>query len=98
MALRIRLTARATRDLEEIRAYLLERNPQGADNVRADIDRTIETLSEFPGIGRDSDLPEVRIIATARYPYLVYHQVGDDELVVVHVRDGRRDAPKPREL
>ena len=60
MALRIRLTARATRDLEEIRAYLLERNPQGADNVRADIDRTIETLAEFPGIGRDSDLPEVR--------------------------------------
>jgi plasmid stabilization system protein ParE len=40
MALRIRLTARATRDLEEIRAYLLERNPQDADNVRADIDRT----------------------------------------------------------
>ena len=61
MALRIRLTARATRDLEEIRAYLLERNPQGADNVRADIDRTIETLAEFPGIGRDSDLPDVRI-------------------------------------
>lgn len=66
--------------------------------MRADIDRTIETLAEFPGIGRDSDLPDVRIIATARYPYLVYHQVGDDELVVVHVRDGRRDAPKPREL
>jgi plasmid stabilization system protein ParE len=66
--------------------------------VRADIDRTIQTLAEFPGIGRDSDLPDVRIIATARYPYLVYHQVGDDELVVVHVRDGRRDAPKPREL
>jgi plasmid stabilization system protein ParE len=42
--------------------------------VRADIDRTIETLAEFPGIGRDSDLPEVRSIATARYPYLVYHQ------------------------
>ena len=66
--------------------------------MRADIDRTIETLAEFPGIGRDSDLPDVRIIATARYPYLVYHQVGDDELVVVHVRDGRRDALKPREL
>jgi plasmid stabilization system protein ParE len=98
MALRIRLTARATRDLEEIRAYLLERSPQGVDNVRAGIDRTIESLAEFPGIGHDSDLPEVRVIATARYPYLVYHQISGDELVVVHVRDGRRDAPKSGEL
>ena len=63
------------RSRSEIRAYLLERSPQGADNVRADIDRTIETLAEF-----------------------ALRTTADDELVVVHVRDGRRAAPRAGEL
>ena len=96
MALRIRLTARAIGDLKEIRAYLLERSPRGADNVRADIDRTIETLAEFPGIAHDSDFPDIRVIATARYPYLVYHRASDDELVVVHVRRWTASCAKSR--
>jgi toxin ParE1/3/4 len=38
------------------------------------------------------------VFPTARYPYLVYHRVSGDELIIVHVRDGRRDAPKEHEL
>jgi len=34
----------------------------------------------------------------ARYPYLVYHRVREGEVVIIHVRDGRRDVPKEREL
>jgi plasmid stabilization system protein ParE len=38
------------------------------------------------------------VFPTARYPYLIYHRVRRDEVIVVHVRDGRRDTPKEREL
>lgn len=68
MALRARLTPRAIRDLEQIRAYLLRRNPKGADRVRADINRTIRTLARYPGIGRPTDFPTLRVIPAAKYP------------------------------
>jgi len=38
------------------------------------------------------------VLPTARYPYLIYHRVRDSELIIIHVRDGRRDAPKESEL
>jgi plasmid stabilization system protein ParE len=33
-----------------------------------------------------------------RYPYLVYHKVQQNELFVIHVRHGRRDAPTADDL
>jgi toxin ParE1/3/4 len=45
-----------------------------------------------------TDILGVRVFPTARYPYLVYHKVQNDELVVIHVRHGRRDAPTVDEL
>lgn len=98
MALRTRLTPRAVRELEQIRAYLLERSPKGADRVRADINRTIRTLARHPGIGHPTDVAGVRVIPTAKYPYLVYHAVEGQALVIVHVRHGARAAPTAEEL
>jgi plasmid stabilization system protein ParE len=59
---------------------------------------TSRLLARHPGLGRETDIPDVRVFPTARYPYLVYHRVREDELTIIHVRDGRRDAPKEREL
>jgi hypothetical protein len=33
------------------------------------------------------------VLPTARYSFLVYHHIRGDDLVIVHVRHGRRDAP-----
>lgn len=98
MALRIRLSARAVRDLQEIRAYLIVRSPRGADRVRREIDRTIASLSEHPGIGHATRIDGLRVITTRRYPYLVYHRVTDTELTVVHVRHGARASPTPEDF
>jgi plasmid stabilization system protein ParE len=98
MALTIRLTPRAIRDLREIRAYLTERSPRGADNVRLDIDRTLLTLADFPGVAHECDIPGVRVLATSRYPYLVYHALRGNELVVLHVRHGSRSPVSPGDL
>jgi toxin ParE1/3/4 len=59
---------------------------------------TGELLARHPGLGRETDISSVRVFPTARYPYLVYHQVLGDELVIIHLRDGRRDTPKEGEL
>jgi hypothetical protein len=38
-------------------------------------------------------LPGVRVFPIARYPFLVYHRVGRNELVIIHVRHTRRAVP-----
>jgi plasmid stabilization system protein ParE len=58
---------------------------------------TSRLLAQYPGLGRETDIAGVRVFPTARYPYLVYHRVREDEVVVIHIRDGRRDAPKEDE-
>ena len=59
---------------------------------------TSRLLARCPGLGRETDIPGVRVFPTARYPYLVYHRVREGELIIIHVRDGRRDTPKMGEL
>ena len=46
--MRVRYTPRARNDLIQILAYLIERSPGGAHNVRRAIDRTIELIGEHP--------------------------------------------------
>jgi plasmid stabilization system protein ParE len=40
----------------------------------------------------------VRVFPIVTFPYLIYYHVTNDALEVIHVRHGRRDAPKPNEL
>jgi len=98
MALRVRLTPRAILDLTEIRAYLVARSPTGADRVRREINRTIRTLSEYPGIGHESHIGGVRVITTRRYPYLVYHRFSRQNLTILHIRHGSRAPPTSKDL
>jgi toxin ParE1/3/4 len=69
-----------------------------ATSIVRQIRLTSRLLARYPGLGRETDIPGVRVFPTARYPYLIYHRVHEDELIIIHVRDGRRDAPREREL
>jgi len=97
MGLTIRFDAKALSDLEEIRAYLIERSPSGAERIRLHIMETIERLSDFPFLGRSTDEPKVRVLPLTRYPYLVFYSVLHSEIVVLHIRHGAR-APIDRRL
>lgn len=66
--------------------------------VLRQIRTTSQLLARYPGLGRETDIPEVRVFPTSRYPYLVYHRVTDQHLTIIHVRDGRRDTPKFGEI
>ena len=45
-----------------------------------------------------SDIAEIHEFMIVRFPYLLYHRVIGDELVINHVRDGRRGGPGLGEL
>ena len=98
MGLTVRLAPRAIADLDDIRAYLVARNPRAAERVRQRIAQAITTLSEFPKIGRPTHIAGVSVTTTLRYPYLVYYTASDRELVILHIRHAARDLPDPADL
>ena len=98
MGLTVRLTPRASADLEDIRAYLVPRHLQGAENVRRRIEKTIDLLAEYPGLARPTDIAGLVVSPVVAYPYLIYAHVTSTELVVVHIRHGAREAPEPQNL
>ena len=98
MGVRARLSPRAVADLDSIRDYLLPWSQRGAENVRRAISETIALLQDFPRAGRESTISGVRVITVVRYDYLIYHKVGADELVVLHIRHAARRAPEEDEL
>jgi toxin ParE1/3/4 len=90
---RLRFSRRASADIADIHTYIARHNPRAATAVTAQIHLTSQLLARYPALGRETDIPSVRVFSTARYPYLVYHKVQRGELIVIHVRHGRRDAP-----
>jgi toxin ParE1/3/4 len=95
---RLRYAPRAHADIADIHEYIAQYNANAATSVVRQIRLTSRLLARYTGLGRETDVPGVRVFPTARYPYLVYHRVREDEVIVIHVRDGRRDAPKEREF
>ena len=96
--MKTRLTPRAYADLESIRGYLITRSPHGAERVRVAIADTVDLLAQFPHCGRDTDINAVRVLPVVRFPYLVYHLVTDDEVLILHIRHAARSPIEPADL
>jgi toxin ParE1/3/4 len=90
--MRLRFTARATRDLALIADYLRTRNPVAAQNVRAAILHSLQNLVLFPEAGRRQTVEGVRKLVTRRYRYLVYYtlDIVADEIVILSIQHPAR--------
>jgi len=91
---KLRYAPRARVDISDIHEYIAQHNAAAATAVVRQIRSTSQLLARYSGLGRETDISGVRVFPTARYPYLVYHRLLGDELIVIHIRDGRRDAPE----
>ena len=92
--MKLRYSPRARSDIDHIHEYIAEHNKSAARAVVRQIRSTSELLARYPGLGRQTDTAGVRVFPVARYPYLVYHRVLENNVIIIHVRDGRRDTPK----
>lgn len=70
--------------------YLKERSPQGARNVLARIESVEKLLAQFPLSGSQTRLSWLRRIAVTPYPYLIFYEVTEEEVVVHAVRHTAR--------
>ncbi|HZV20548.1 MAG TPA: type II toxin-antitoxin system RelE/ParE family toxin [Hyphomicrobiales bacterium] len=88
--MRIRYTPSSLAELDDILDYIAERSPQGARKVQARIKQIINLIALHPLIGRITDDAEVRRITTSPYPYLIFYEVTDTEIIIRRIRHAAR--------
>jgi toxin ParE1/3/4 len=98
MALKVRLTPRAQRDIESIRNYLLQHNSRAAEKVRLAIIGAVDVLSKNPMMGPPSDEPGIRIKLVPPLPYRIYYRASSLSIEILHVRHTARREPDPSEV
>ncbi|WP_186294546.1 type II toxin-antitoxin system RelE/ParE family toxin [Bradyrhizobium guangdongense] len=96
--MKLRYARRARTDIDGIHEYIAQHDKRAASAVVRRIRGAAQLLAKYPGLGRATDMADARVFPIAPFPYLIYYRLTDDTLEVVHVRHGRRDAPKPSEL
>ncbi|HWK97243.1 MAG TPA: type II toxin-antitoxin system RelE/ParE family toxin [Pseudolabrys sp.] len=89
--MRLRYTRPALADLDAILDYIAAHSPQSAAHIHARIDTVLRLLLRHPNIGARTDDPAIRRVTATPYPYLIFYEVADDELIVHAVRHGARD-------
>ena len=92
--MKLRWTAPALRDLEEIGDYIARDNPAAANGVVTNILDQAEGLTTHPHIGRPGRVPGTRELIIADTPYLVPYRVRGDHVQILAVLHGARRWPQ----
>jgi len=88
---RLRYTPQALADLEKILDYIGVRSPQGARRVQQRIQALIDLLPAHPRIGVRTSDPAIRRLVVIPYPYLVFYEATDAEIIIHAVRHAARN-------
>jgi len=90
--MKLRYSLRASRDLESIHQYLVERSPKGAVNVLTAIYAAVEFIRRQPEAAEVTRIEGVRAKVVPRYRFKVFYRlVSEEDMVeIVHVRHTAR--------
>lgn len=89
--MRLRYTLPALADLASILDYIADRSPQGAARIHRRIRTITDLLLRYPLAGAATDDPSIRRMTTTPYPYLIFYEATDVEIIVHAVRHGARE-------
>jgi plasmid stabilization system protein ParE len=89
--MRLRYTLPALADLASILDYVVDRSPQAAKRIQTRIRSVTDLLLRYPLAGAMTDDPAIRRMTTKPYPYLIFYEATDVEVIIDAVRLGARD-------
>lgn len=89
--MRLRYTRPALTDLDAILEYVAIHSPQATARVHTRIQAIIDLLLSHPHVGARTDDPTIRRVNTSPYPYLIFYEIAEDEIIIHAVRHGARD-------
>jgi toxin ParE1/3/4 len=96
--MRVRYTATALEEIEDILAYIAKDNSTAALRVSVAILAIIDRIAEFPRTAVATDSPGIRVVPVLPYRYLIFFSVDKDEVVVrnvLHSSRGQNNFPFP---
>lgn len=89
--MKVRFTLPALSDLAEILDYLSNHSPAAAERISMSVTAIGQLLAEQPGAGKRTSDPLTRQMALTPYPYVLFYEWDEFEVIVVAVRHGARD-------
>jgi plasmid stabilization system protein ParE len=87
----LRYTLSALTDLDAILEYIGTHSPQAASRVQARIQAILDLVLRHPQIGRRTNNPAIRRMIVTPYPYLIFYEAVEDEIIIHAVRHASRD-------
>jgi plasmid stabilization system protein ParE len=91
--MKIRYTATARAEADEVFKHIARDNPVAAAAVAAAIRDAITRLADFPRIGAATNDPNVFIKIARPYRYLIFFTIERDTLIIRRVRHPARRRP-----
>jgi plasmid stabilization system protein ParE len=88
---KLRYTLPALADLNSVLDYIAAHSPQGARRVQARIQAIIDLLLLYPSISTRTDDPTIRRMAALPYPYLIFYEATETEIIIHPLRHSARD-------
>ena len=91
--MKIRYTATALLEIDEISQYIAKRSPAAAKAIVERVEQTVNLLADFPEMAQRTNEEGVRRMPVGSYPFLVFYAIENDEIVILHVRHGAHRYP-----
>jgi addiction module RelE/StbE family toxin len=88
---RLRYTRRALADLDDILEYIRRQSPARARQIQGRIKALTALLVLHPHIGRRTTNPVLCRLVVSPFPYLIFYQVTEKEIVIHAVRHTSRN-------
>lgn len=93
--MKVRWSASAREDVQNIRAYIKRQNPAASKRVGARIRQTADRLAHHPLVGRPGRVPSTRETPTLPYPYVIIYEIDNasGEVWILRVYHMAQDRP-----
>ncbi len=80
--MKIKLSPRADRDLEQAIDYLIAENPAVAGKFADVLDLSFSNLLDNPKIGRTTNMKDIRCLTITVFRYKIFYRVDGDLIII----------------
>ena len=89
--MRLRYTLEGAAELDAVLVYIEASSLHGGRNVQRRIQAITQLLLQYPDIGKPTRDRRLRRIVAFPYPYLIFYQATEDEIIIHGIRHSARN-------
>lgn len=91
--MRLVWTKQAIADLNHAYDYIADTDPGSAQGIIERIENSLESLKQFPEMGRLGRVPQTRELVIPRTPFILPYRIRGDRIEILAVLHGSRRWP-----